>query len=213
MGHNEDGGSNDNHKASRGLLSASLTGSDAPLTWRIQGEAGLDPVRGPLNNGGLFGERAGWSLPGFRDRDWQTVSLPDRAGPAGIAWYRTRFSLHLPRHQDVPVGLRFGDDPQRHYRVLIFVNSWNLGQYINDVGPQHVFVLPEGILRAHGTNTLALAVWSDDAASAGLGRRPRGAREHGQPYESGAVSRASSRLNRSGASRCGACATPSYHEA
>jgi hypothetical protein len=169
MGHNEDGGSNDNHKAPRGLLSASLTGSDAPLTWRIQGEAGLDPVRGSMNNGGLFGERAGWSLPGFRDRDWQTVSLPDRAGPAGIAWYRTRFSLHLPRHQDVPVGLRFGDDPQRHYRVLIFVNGWNLGQYINDVGPQHVFVLPEGILRAHGTNTLALAVWSDDAASAGLG--------------------------------------------
>src|SRR5664280_145734 len=44
------------------------------------------------------------------------------------------------------------------YRALIFVNGWNLGQYINDVGPQHTFVLPNGILDPNGTNTLAIAV-------------------------------------------------------
>ena len=32
-----------------------------------------------------------------------------------------------------------------------------------------MFVLPQGILRHQGTNTIALAVWSDDAATAGLG--------------------------------------------
>ena len=53
--------------------------------------------------------------------------------------------------------------------MLIFVNGWNLGQYVNDVGPQRVFVLPQGILRHRGTNTLALAVWSDDATTGGLG--------------------------------------------
>jgi len=53
--------------------------------------------------------------------------------------------------------------------VLIFVNGWNVGQYVNDVGPQRVFVLPQGILRHQGTNTIALAVWSDDAATAGVG--------------------------------------------
>jgi beta-galactosidase len=173
MGHNEDGGSNDNHKAPRGLLAAELAGSGAPVTWRIQGTRGAerlsDPVRGPQNNGGLFGERADWSLPGFGDHRWATVSLPHSDSAPGIAWYRTTVRLRLPRDQDVPVGLRFGDDPSRHYRVLIFLNGWNLGHYVNDVGPQHVFVLPQGILRHRGTNTLALAVWSDDATTGGLG--------------------------------------------
>ncbi len=173
MGHNEDGGKNDAQKAPRGLLSASLVGSDAPVSWRIQGvrggEALADPVRGPQNNGGLYGERSGWSLPGFDDSSWESVSLPHRESAPGVSWYRTRVRLDLPRDQDVPVGLRFTDDPARHYRVLIFVNGWNVGQYINDVGPQHVFVLPQGILRYQGTNTIALAVWSDDADTAGVG--------------------------------------------
>ena len=173
MGHNENGGSNDNHKAPRGLLSAELVGSAASVTWRIQGTRGgerpTDPARGPENNGGLYGERAGWPLPGFGDDRWTTVSLPHRDTTPGIAWYRTKVRLRLPRDQDVPVGLRFGDDPGRHYRALIFVNGWNVGQYVNDVGPQRVFVLPQGILRHRGTNTLALAVWSDDATTGGLG--------------------------------------------
>jgi beta-galactosidase len=174
MGHNEDGGGNDNHKAPRGLLAATLVGSDAPVSWRIQGVLGgerpADPVRGPQNNGGLFGERSGWSLPGYPDQGWAAVSLPHQETTPGIAWYRTSFRLDLPCDQDVPVGLRFSDDPGRHYRALIFVNGWNLGQYVNDVGPQHVFVLPEGILRHHGGNTIALAVWSDDATTGGLGQ-------------------------------------------
>ena len=173
MGHNEDGGSNDNHKAPRGLLSAELVGSGAPVTWRIQGARGgeslADPVRGPQNNGGLFGERAGWSLPSYPDGGWTRVSLPHSTTAPGIAWYRTTARLDLPRDQDVPVGLRFSDDATRHYRVLIFVNGWNVGQYVNDVGPQHVFVLPQGILRHQGSNSIALAVWSDDATSGGLG--------------------------------------------
>jgi beta-galactosidase GanA len=174
MGHNEDGGKNDAQKAPRGLLSAQLDGSDAPVTWRIQGARGgetlADEVRGPQNNGGLFGERNGWSLPGFPDGGWETVTLPHAETAPGIAWYRTKVRVQLPNDQDIPVGLRFTDDPGRHYRVLIFVNGWNLGQYVNDVGPQHVFVLPEGILRHRGENTIALAVWSDDAASGGLGQ-------------------------------------------
>jgi beta-galactosidase GanA len=174
MGHNEDGGSNDAQKAPRGLLAAALVGSDAPIAWRIQGVRGgeqlADPVRGPQNNGGLFGERAGWSLPGYPDRGWATVPLPHQETAPGIAWYRTTVRLNLPAGQDVPVGLRFTDDPGRHYRVLIFVNGWNVGQYVNDVGPQHVFVLPQGILRHRGTNTIALAVWSDDASTGGLGQ-------------------------------------------
>jgi len=44
--------------------------------WRIQGDRGgedpVDPVRGLANTGGLYGERYGWSLPGY----------PDDPGPA-----------------------------------------------------------------------------------------------------------------------------------
>jgi len=172
MGHNENGGSNDNHKAPRGLLAASLTAADGTattLTWRIQGGRD-DRLRGPLNFGGLHGERVGYPLPGFRPRGWSAVTLPHQDVAPGVAWYRTTVRLDLPRGQDVPVGLRFTDDPARHYRVLIFVNGWQVGQYVNDLGPQRVFTLPQGILRHQGVNTIALAVWSADAATAGLGQ-------------------------------------------
>lgn len=42
-------------------------------------------------------------------------------------------------------------------------NGWNMGQYIAHIGPQRVFVLPQGVLNGHGANTLALAVTSDGA--------------------------------------------------
>jgi hypothetical protein len=49
--------------------------------------------------------------------------------------------------------------------VLIFVNGWNMGQYIANVGPQHTFIVPSGILNPRGTNTLALAVTSNGGAA------------------------------------------------
>src|SRR5439155_21712760 len=114
---NEDGGSNDNQKAPRGLLSAAIVGDTtaggpASLKWRIQGGF-ADPVRGPQNNGGLGGERAGYSLPGYPDGGWANVTLPLQDSTPGVAWYRTTFRLDLPQGQDVPVGLRFTDDPAR----------------------------------------------------------------------------------------------------
>ncbi len=169
MGHNEDGGRNDAHKAPRGLLAAALTGAQPAVTWRIQGGA-PDAVRGPMNNGGLHGERVGYALGGYPDDSWAPVTLPHAESVPGIAWYRTTATLNLPVDQDVPIGLRFTDDPARRYRVLIFVNGWNVGQYVNELGPQRVFTLPQGILRHHGQNTIALAVWSYDGTSGGLGQ-------------------------------------------
>src|SRR5262245_358194 len=169
MGHNEDGGKNDAQKNPRGLLSATLSGAQPALSWRIQGGS-PDAVRGPMNNGGLHGERSGYTLGGYPDDAWTPVTLPHADTVPGIAWYRTNVILHLPSDQDLPIGLRFTDDPARRYRVLIFVNGWNVGQYVNDVGPQRVFTLPEGIVRYHGQNTISLAVWSYDGTSGGLGQ-------------------------------------------
>jgi beta-galactosidase len=172
MGHEENDDSNDAYKEPRGLISAAFVGSDASLKWRLQGNRGgealIDPARGPYNNGGLFGERSGWSLPGYPDGDWRRVTLPNRSARPGIGWYRTTFTLHTPADQDVPIALEISDDPARHYRALIFVNGWQFGRYVNALGPQHVFVLPPGILNPHGSNTIAIASWSTEY-SGGLG--------------------------------------------
>ena len=94
--------------------------------------------------------------------------MPDTAATPGTVWYRTQFTLAVPASHDASLGITIGDPARRAsggaYRVLIFVNGWNMGQYIANVGPQHTFVVPTGILDPRGTNTLALAVTSNGGA-------------------------------------------------
>jgi beta-galactosidase len=122
-----------------------------------------------MNDGGLYGERVGWSLPGFPDADWATASLPRNQPAPGVDWYRTTFALDIPAGQDVPIGLKIEGDRSRHYRALIFVNGWQVGRYINETGPQHVFDLPAGLLHPHGKNTIAIADWNTGTRG-GLGK-------------------------------------------
>ncbi|TQJ92178.1 beta-galactosidase [Streptomyces sp. SLBN-31] len=175
MGHEEDYNSTNGNKTPRGLTSASLVG--APLTsvtWRVQGVRGgeslQDTVRGPLSTGGLYGERAGWSLPGYPDGKWNRVSLPTTDTRPGVSWYRTDVNLDLPRGQDTSLGLTFTDDPSRKYRATIFVNGWQMGNYVNYLGPQHSFPVPNGILDPNGRNSIAIAVWNLDGSTGGLGK-------------------------------------------
>lgn len=177
VGHDEDYSPNDSYKSPRGIRTAIVQGATARISWKIQGSRGgenlVDPVRGPMNMGGLYGERQGWFLPGFPDNRWSAISTPDRWEtrklPAGIGWYRTKFNLQLPPFSDVPINLQIADDPSRHYRAFIFLNGWMMGIYINDLGPQHLFSLPTGILNPNGENELAVAVWGEDDLSGGLG--------------------------------------------
>ena len=179
--HNWDLEADDAHKEGRGLISVSLapqTGKTfaVPIQWKIQGNRGgediADPVRGVANNGGLFGERMGWHLPGFKDSDWETAGVPDTRATAGTVWYRTQVDLAVPRGHDASLGLTIGDPAKLRskgrYRVLIFVNGWHMGQFIAHIGPQRTFVIPTGILNPNGRNTLALAVTSDGKPGSGL---------------------------------------------
>lgn len=175
MGHEEDYNSTNGNKTARGLTSASLVG--APLTsvtWRLQGVRGgedlQDTVRGPLSTGGLYGERAGWSLPGYPDGKWDRVTLPTTDTSPGVSWYRTEATLDLPHGQDTSLGLTFTDDPARKYRATIFVNGWQVGNYVNYLGPQHTFPVPNGILDPNGRNSIAIAVWNLDGSTGGLGK-------------------------------------------
>ncbi|MDF0487330.1 beta-galactosidase [Sphingomonas sp. H39-1-10] len=175
-GHNWDLDADDYHKEARGLISASLEAPGGrsfgiPIAWRIQGRRGgedlPDPARGPANSGGQYGERQGWHLPGFDDRTWAAATLPAAAAKAGTTWYRTGFDLAVPKGQDATIGVSFGDPAAprsaARYRALLFVNGWNMGQFIAHVGPQRTFPIPEGILDHHGHNVIALAVTSDGA--------------------------------------------------
>ncbi|MER6960312.1 beta-galactosidase [Streptomyces sp. NPDC000618] len=171
-GHNEEWG-HDYSKEPRGLLGAEVIGGASTLTWRIQGNRGgedtVDTARGPYNNGGLYGERAGWSLPGYPDGGWQSTTLSQQAaktGP-GVRWYRTSARLDLPQGQDnaLALDLAEAEGAGTGYRAQIFVNGWLIGRYLPDTGPQTRFVVPKGILREQGGNTIALAVWSTEAGA------------------------------------------------
>ncbi|GIE98444.1 beta-galactosidase [Paractinoplanes rishiriensis] len=156
MGHNDDWTADDNRfRQPRGLVGGLVEGATAPITWRIQGTGRIDPARGGMNNGGLYGERAGWSLPGFDDRAWARAAA---TVPAGVTWLRTGFRLDLPKGQDTSVALRFDGPPPAGHRVIFYLNGWQLGQYGADIGPQTDFVLPAGLLREDGRNALAMAV-------------------------------------------------------
>lgn len=170
MSHQEDGGANDAFKAAQGLMAVTFSGADVSpaVMWKILGgNPEADRERGPLNNGGLYGERAGWYLPEFNDGRWERVTLPYTSSYAGIAWYRTQFRLDIPGNVDASIALTITDDATKQYRALIFLNGWNVGQYVNDVGPQTTFVLPDGILSTKGENVLALAVTGADACDLG----------------------------------------------
>ncbi|MEU3145029.1 MULTISPECIES: beta-galactosidase [unclassified Streptomyces] len=168
-------GSRGTRRPARGLTGVGFEGASPEVSWRIQGAGPPDRVRGALNNGGLYGEREGWHLPGYGDERgqsaWEAVDRPreDRRRQ-GVTWYRTEFRLDVDPDVDASVGLVLEDDPEHAYRVQIFLNGWNMGQYVNDVGPQHTFMLPNGILRTRGANTLALAVLSDGTTPSGPGR-------------------------------------------
>src|SRR5205807_3376928 len=96
---------------------------------------------------------------------WSTATVPAATAQPGTSWYRTTFRLNIPYQDDASLGITIGDPSTprspANYRALIFVNGWNMGQYIANVGPQHTFVVPNGVLDPHGDNTLAIAVTSD----------------------------------------------------
>ena len=170
MGHNEDFDRDVNRAQPRGMLGAVLAGSTQPIQWHVLGNGvyNTDPVRGPLNAGGLAGEIAGWQQPAFPDAAWPATTLPAHAGRPGVTWYRARATVKPPADAATSDAVRIRDAEPGSYRAFVYVNGWLVGQYVSEGGSQSVFPIPSGVLSHDGDATIAIAAWSLDGRG-GLG--------------------------------------------
>ncbi|KAF4121682.1 Beta-galactosidase, domain 2 [Geosmithia morbida] len=162
----------------RGVHNATLIGPGGSYSfteWKVAGTAGrednIDPLRGPMNEGGLYAERVGAHLPGFSDSNWtatksgnssrSTLSVPG----AGVRVFRTVVPLNVPIGLDVSISfrLRSPDSDANRLRALLFVNGYQYGRFSPYIGNQVDFPVPPGVLDYRGDNTVAITVWSQAA--------------------------------------------------
>jgi hypothetical protein len=117
----------------RGLLGVTIEASDETelnfTQWKIQGNAGgsanIDPVRGPMNEGGLYGERRGWHLPGYvPGAEFHTATPNEGINGSGIHWYITNFTLGIDEDLDVPLGLELGAPKGTQASVQFWINGY-----------------------------------------------------------------------------------------
>jgi hypothetical protein len=165
-GHDLRGGATD----PRGILGATLEGANF-TSWKIAGEAGgettlLDPVRGPLAEGGLTAERLGWHLPGFDDSEWASSSPATGFEGADIKFYRTSIPLDIPAEVDASFAFVLNAVGSKTIRVQLFVNGYQYARFNPYVGNEIKFPVPPGILNYSGDNVIGLSVWaqSDEGA-------------------------------------------------
>ncbi|KAJ7874468.1 galactose-binding domain-like protein, partial [Mycena leptocephala] len=128
----------------------------------FMGEHHPDTVRKIYNEGGLYGERKGWHLPGYDDSHWETRTPFQGLEQPGVGFFRTTFNLNLPKGYDIPLSFLF-DAAVGHYRGTpsqLYVNGWQMGKRIANIGPQTAFPVHEGILNYHGQNTVVLSLWA-----------------------------------------------------
>ncbi|RLL97255.1 hypothetical protein CFD26_107078 [Aspergillus turcosus] len=174
-GHDQDSVRPKGTQNPRGILGASLIGEGNFASWRIQGNAGgeknIDPVRGPMNEGGLYGERMGWHLPGYKPPKSASKNSPlDGVSGAEGRFYTTTFKLNLDKDLDVPIGLQLGAPAGTKAVVQIFMNGYQFGHYLPHLGPQSLFPFPPGVINNRGENTLAISMWALTDAGAKLDR-------------------------------------------
>lgn len=166
-GHDEDNVKPKGAQNPRGTLGAVLQGAGNFTSWKIQGNAGgeknIDPTRGPMNEGGLYAERMGWHLPGFRpDHSWDTRTPYDGVSGASGRFYITSFTLDIDQGLDVPLGLKVNASASVPAVVYIWMNGYQFGHYLPHIGPQSVFPFQPGIINTQKgkPNTLAISIWA-----------------------------------------------------
>ena len=169
-------------KNPRGVIDYDLSGRDkSDVTWKLTGNLGgedyRDRTRGPLNEGGLYAERQGYHLPSAPISSWTSSAQGPATGISapGVAFYATTFDLNLPVGYDIPIAIQFSNTTLTAngtvpaFRSQIYVNGYQFGKYVHNIGPQDVFPVPEGIWNYHGSNYVAVSLWALDAGGASVG--------------------------------------------
>lgn len=141
-------------KQPRGILDYELGGREqSAISWKLtgnlHGENYVDKDRGPLNEGGFYAERQGFTQPYPPSDKWESGKPTEGIKKAGVAFYTTNFDLDLPEGYDIPLSFVFGktviNGQTATYRALLWVNGYLFGSYINHFGPQTVFPVPQGM--------------------------------------------------------------------
>ena len=141
-------------KDPRGILDYGLSGRDqSDITWKVTGNLGgesyVDKVRGPLNEGGLYAERQGFTQPRPPNAKWASGNPATGISKAGVAFYQASFNLDLPKGYDIPLTFNFGNTTINgavaDYRAQLWVNGYQFGKYANNIGPQSSYPVPQGM--------------------------------------------------------------------
>jgi hypothetical protein len=88
-----------------------------------------------------------------------------------VRFYSTSFDLDMRPGYATPFSSVFnngtsGSANDSNYRSMLFVNGYQYGKCVHNIGPQDSFPVPEGILNHHGTNWVAQSLWALDAGGA-----------------------------------------------
>jgi hypothetical protein len=122
----------DQMKLPRGILDYELRGRpQSAITWKLTGNLGgesyIDRTRGPLNEGGLYAERQGYTAPFPPNHNWISGSPLTGFKNAGVAFYQADFHLGLPKNYDIPLSFVFGNTTiggiTADYRAQLWVNG------------------------------------------------------------------------------------------
>ncbi|OBT46573.1 hypothetical protein VE00_01868 [Pseudogymnoascus sp. WSF 3629] len=164
----------DSMKNPNGILHYEFAGrKQSDITWKLTGNLGgedyVDKTRGPLNEGGLFPERQGWHQQKPPTQGWKASTPTAGISKAGVAFYTAELDLHIPKGWDVPLSFTFKKTKSdEKFRAQLYVNGYQFGKYINNIGPQVDFSVPQGILNYQGSNTVALTLWAQQPSGAKL---------------------------------------------
>lgn len=112
-----------------------------------------------------------------RSPEYVSYSLlpSDVDGLGQVGFFRTSFRLNLPKGYDIPLAFVF-DSQRGHYRgtsavsvtitpvdprpAQLYVNGWQMGKRVANIGPQTTFVVHEGILNYQGHNVVGVSLWA-----------------------------------------------------
>ncbi|KAF5675342.1 beta-galactosidase [Fusarium circinatum] len=161
----------DETKQPRGILDWHITSDSGKETkvskWKITGNLGgenyKDKFRGPLNEGGFFFERQGYHLPSPPLTSFKPGSPFKGLSKPGVSFFTAKLPLNLASStHDIPLSFTFKNNTSSTgaYRAVLYVNGFQYGKYVANVGPQTTFPVPEGIFNYKGDNWIGIALWA-----------------------------------------------------